>query len=82
MVMPPYRKAAPGAADPAAAPAAAEEPIVYLALCVIGAIPVGIALIRGGVFGVEATLGLIMALAGAVGLLAGLPDRMRSRFRK
>jgi hypothetical protein len=47
-----------------------EERILYAALCVVGAIPLGIALLRGGGLGVEATLGLLMALAGLAGLIA------------
>lgn len=47
-----------------------EERILYGALCGVGAIPIAIALLRGGSFGVEATLGLLMALAGLAGLVA------------
>jgi hypothetical protein len=43
--------------------------VVYTALCLVGAIPVAVALAHGGAFGVEPTLGLIMALAGATGLV-------------
>lgn len=52
-----------------------EERILYAILCVIGAIPVAIALLRGGSFGVEATFGLGMVLAG----LAGLWNRHAAR---
>ncbi len=45
-----------------------EERILYLGLCAVGAIPVVIALLRGDGFGVDATLGLLMALAGLAGL--------------
>jgi hypothetical protein len=62
----PYRKLP---VDHASA-SSSEELILYVALCMIGAIPVATVLVRGGAFGVEATLGLFMALAGAGGLLA------------
>jgi hypothetical protein len=62
----PYRKRLPVSAE---SPAISEERIVYAALCLVGAIPVAVALAHGGAFGVEPTLGLIMALAGAVGLI-------------
>jgi hypothetical protein len=55
----------PIGAEPAAA---REERVVYAALCLVGAIPIAVALAHGGAFGVEPTLGLIMALAGAAGL--------------
>jgi hypothetical protein len=56
--------------DPEAPPAPSEERILYAILCAIGAIPVAIALLRGGGFGVEATIGLLMVLAGLAGLVA------------
>ena len=52
----------------AESPAASEERLVYAALCLVGAIPVGVALAHGGTFGVEPTIGLLMVLAGAIGL--------------
>jgi hypothetical protein len=61
----PYRKHRP---VPAERPAASEERVVYAALCMVGAIPVAVTLAHGGAFGVEPTLGLIMAVAGAAGL--------------
>lgn len=64
--MHPYRKLP---ADHAST-APSEELVLYLALCVVGAIPVATVLVRGGTFGVEATLGLMMTLAGLAGLLA------------
>jgi hypothetical protein len=63
----PYRKPHPGAA---ATPAASEELVLYAALCVIGAIPIVAALVRGEPLGVEATLGGLMALGGAAGVRA------------
>ncbi|HEX3761149.1 MAG TPA: hypothetical protein VHW23_20785 [Kofleriaceae bacterium] len=51
-----------------------EELILYAILCVIGAIPLAIALLGGG-FGVEATLGLAMTLAGLVGLIGATRRR-------
>ena len=63
--MHPYRKHRPLRTAP---PAATEERVVYAALCLVGAIPVAVALAHGGAFGVEPTLGLIMLLAGAAGL--------------
>ena len=47
----------------------AEELIIYALLVVIGAIPVAIALLQRTVFGVEATLGLLMVCAGAIGAI-------------
>lgn len=44
-----------------------EELIIYSLLVVIGVIPGLIALVQRTVFGVEATLGLLMACAGVVG---------------
>ena len=67
--MHPYRKHRPRCAEPSPA---SEEPVVYAALCVVGATATGIALGRGGVFGVEPTLGMLMALAGVAGLVATL----------
>ena len=66
--MHPYRK--PRHRD-SAAPADGEELVLYVALCVVGAIPVVVAAARGGAFGVEPTIGLMMAVAGLAGL-AGL----------
>jgi len=67
--MHPYRKHRPCGAEP---PAANEELVVYGALCVVGAIPVAVAVAHGGAFGVEPTLGMLMALAGVAGLVATL----------
>jgi hypothetical protein len=47
-----------------------EELIVYGLLVLIGAIPVGNALIEQAPFGVEATLGVLMIGAGAIGAIA------------
>jgi hypothetical protein len=47
-----------------------EELILYGLLLAIGAIPVAIALVERIAFGVEATLGLLMACAGAIGAIA------------
>jgi hypothetical protein len=66
----PYREPQATVNRPAAA--LGEELILYVALCAVGAIPVVIALVRGGAFGVEPTLGLAMIAAGLLGLLAGL----------
>lgn len=46
----------------------AEEPVLYGLLVAIGAIPVVIAVLRGGMFGVEPTLGLVMLCLGLIGL--------------
>jgi hypothetical protein len=62
----PYRELP---ADREAPSAPREELILYVLLCAVGAIPVAAALLRGGAFGVEATVGLAMALAGLVGLV-------------
>jgi uncharacterized membrane protein len=47
-----------------------EELIIYSLLVMIGLIPGLIALVQRTVFGVEATLGLLMACAGVVGAIA------------
>lgn len=46
-----------------------EELIFYSLLLVIGVIPVVIALVQRTGFGVEATLGLVMACAGILGTI-------------
>lgn len=46
-----------------------EELIIYGLLVVIGVIPGLIALVQRTVFGVEATLGLLMACAGVAGAI-------------
>jgi len=66
--------------DPEARSTPSEEWILHAALCTVGAIPVVNALLRGGSFGVEATLGLLMALAGLAGLVAS-PRAARRRPR-
>jgi hypothetical protein len=66
--------------DPEARSAPSEERVLYAILCAVGAIPVAIALLRGGSFGVEATIGLLMALAGLAGLVAW-PRAARRRPR-
>ena len=67
----PYRKH-PSAdrRDPAPGGALGEELIVYVALCVVGAIPLAPSIARGGAFGVEPTIGLLMVIAGLAGLIA------------
>jgi hypothetical protein len=69
-ILHPYRKPQPTAAR--AAKVLDEELIVYAALCVVGAIPVAIALSQDGAFGVEPTLGLLMGIAGIAGLISAL----------
>jgi len=63
-------------ADPSSNPSS-EELIVYGLLLLIGAIPVAIAIAQHAKFGVEATLGLLMVCAGAVGTLAYLVQARR-----
>lgn len=63
--MHPYRELP---TDPETRSAPSEERVLYAILCAVGAIPVAIALLRGE-FGVEATLGLVMTLAGLAGLV-------------
>jgi len=46
-----------------------EELIFYVALCVLGAIPVSLLIARGGAIGVEPTVGLMMIVAGLAGLI-------------
>jgi hypothetical protein len=66
----PYRKSHPTGGSAAAA--LGEELIFYVALCVVGAIPVAGVVSRGGAFGVEPTIGLLMMVAGIAGLFAAL----------
>ncbi|MEO6774503.1 MAG: hypothetical protein ABI467_16035 [Kofleriaceae bacterium] len=47
-----------------------EQVILYALIAAIGVIPVIIALRQGGVFGSEATIGLVMLALAIVGLLA------------
>lgn len=64
----PYRGAVPANHRPASVPI--EELIFYAALCLIGAIPIWTTANRGGAFGVEATIGVLMIAAGVVGLIS------------
>ena len=64
--------------DREAPPAPSEERILHAVLCAVGAIPVAIALLGGG-FGVEATVGLAMALAGLAGLVGSTRTARRRR---
>ena len=64
--MHPYREL-PTAPELRSAPS--EEHVLYTILCAVGVIPVVVALLGDG-FGVEATVGLLMALVGLAGLLA------------
>lgn len=56
-----------------------EELILYALLVAIGAIPVVIAIAQRAVFGVEATLGLLMV---AVGLVGAAFHARRTRHRR
>ena len=76
--MHPYRQLP---TDPEAPSAPGEERVLYAILCAVGAIPVAIALLRGS-FGVEATLGLAMALAGLAGLWVQRKARRVPRERR
>ena len=64
----PYRKLSPP--DPRSTGALGEELIFYVALCMVGAMPLASPIARGGAFGVEPTIGLLMVIAGIAGLLA------------
>ena len=57
-----------------------EELILYGLLVVIGAIPVVIALVQGAAFGIDATLGLGMVCAGAIGAIAYARRARRDRM--
>jgi uncharacterized membrane protein len=46
-----------------------EELVLYGLLVMIGAIPVAIAVVQRTAFGVEATCGLLMVVAGALGAI-------------
>jgi hypothetical protein len=63
----PYRDA-PGPEQPPS-DSRREERILYGALVGIGAIPVAITALAGGTFGTQPTLGFLMALGGAIGLV-------------
>jgi len=47
-----------------------EQLTLYLMIAAIGMIPVIVVLARGGVFGSEATIGLLMLASATAGLLA------------
>lgn len=47
-----------------------DEPILHWLFLVVGLVPVVTALVRGGTWGVEPSLGLLMAAFGALGLRA------------
>ena len=64
----PYRKRSSPA--PRSTGALGEELIFYVALCLVGAIPLARPIARGGAFGVEPTIGLLMVIAGIAGLWA------------
>lgn len=64
--MHPYREPPP---PPAEEPPPNEEAVLYGALLAIGSIPVVVAGLGATTFGFDATLGSLMAVAGAVGLL-------------
>ena len=64
--MHPYRDA-PDAVEAAPRPPH-EERVLYLALVAFGVLPVAFALIRGGAFGTDATVGAILAIVGVAGL--------------
>lgn len=74
--MHPYRQA-PVRSD-RSCHAQSEELIIYGLLVAIGAIPVAIALAERAAFGAEATLGLLMVCAGAIGAInVALSSRAR-----
>ena len=56
-----------------------EEMILYGLLFVIGAIPVVITLVRHATFGFDATIGLLMAAIGLVGMCAQLARLLGKR---
>jgi hypothetical protein len=64
----PYRNPSPHDRRWTSVPA--EELIFYVALCVVGAIPVASPIAQGGAFGVEPTIGLMMVIAGIAGLFS------------
>lgn len=76
--MHPYRKPPMPADRPSTSHP--EELILYGLLVGIGAIPVVIALVQRADFGVDATLGLLMVCAGAVGAIAYARRAHRSRM--
>jgi hypothetical protein len=75
--MHPYRD--PPIVDEPPAHGYPEEMIIYGLLVVIGAIPLVLALIAQTGFGAEATLGALMACAGAIGAVVSSSRRRRRR---
>jgi hypothetical protein len=57
-----------------------EELVLYGLMVVIGAIPVVIAVVQRAAFGVEATLGLLMACAGVLGAIFYARRALRGRM--
>ena len=74
--MHPYREAPARVERPAKPPA--EELVLYALFILIGAIPVAIAVADDMRFGVEATIGLLLAGAGTIGTIAHGLRRRRS----
>jgi len=64
-------------AEPSSNPSS-EELIVYGLLLLVGAIPVVIAIAQHARFGVDATLGLLMVCAGAIGAITYLTQAWRA----
>ena len=58
-----------------------EQLILYAMIAAVGMIPVIIVLARGGVFGSEATIGLLMLASAVAGLLAMWRVARRRRLR-
>jgi hypothetical protein len=63
--MHPYRQTAIRADGPP--DASSDEPVLYGLLVLIGAIPVAIAVVQRAMFGIDATLGVLMVCAGTIG---------------
>lgn len=56
--------------EPPAAPAPVEELVVYVALVLIGVLPIIGTVVQGGPMGVEPSIGFLMVLVGVLGLIS------------
>ena len=78
----PYRTAPASRADVPATPPV-EEIVAYVLALVVGAIPVTGAMEHGGRWGAAATVGVILAVLGSIGLgHAGLAHRRARRSQR
>ena len=74
--MNPYRR--PGRTDDSSPRGDDERTILWITF-LVGLLPVATALLRGGTWGAEPTIGLFLCALGALGLLASARDALRGR---